>query len=62
MIKVLKIVSPDFSYADLKNFARKATENYPCKRILVPTVDAVNGKQVEVLLLLGHEDIRVEDC
>lgn len=65
MIKVLKIVSPDFTYAELKDFARRATEDFPCKRILLPTVDAVNGKQVEILFLLGHENgenVELETC
>lgn len=62
MIKVLKIVSPDYSFSELKEFARKATEGFDCKRILVPTVDAAVGKQVEVLLLCGHENVRVESC
>lgn len=65
MIKVLKIVSPDFTYSELKDFARRATEGFPCKRILLPTVDAVHGKQVEILFLLGHqtdENVELESC
>lgn len=65
MIKVLKIVSPDFTYAELKEFARRSSEGSPCKRILLPTVDAVNGKQVEILFLLGHENdenVELETC
>lgn len=62
MIKVLKIVSPDFTYSELKDFARKATEGFSCKRILLPTVDAVNGKQVEILFLVGHENVELETC
>ena len=65
MIKVLKIVSPDFTYSELKDFARRATEGFQCKRILLPTVDAVNGKQVEILFLLGLENdekVELETC
>ena len=60
MIKVLKIVSPDFTFAELKEFARKATEDIPVRRILLPTVDAVHGKQVEVVLLCGKENVVIE--
>lgn len=60
MIKVLKIVSPDFTFAEMKEFARKATEDIPTRRILLPTVDAVHGKQVEVLLLCGNEHVVIE--
>lgn len=60
MIKVLKLVSPDFTFAELKDFARKATEDIPVRRILLPTTDAVHGKQVEVVLLCGKENVVIE--
>ena len=61
MIRVVKICGEDFTYAELREMAKKATDSFGVKRVILPVCDPNLGKVVDVLLLCGGENFETLD-